>query len=228
MKNVNQDYSDDVTSYIGINDVLQVLIMDDPDPTTYHSRINDMAEGKLVIAWPTNRGIRMLVHRDQILDFTFVRDGTPYAFTGLVDETNLAPMPEITVILSSSVIHVQRRENYRIKCLIPIEIHGTLKDNSHHQADEILAIRTSTYDISASGISIRYSKLIPEGTQLDIKLALPDRGPAIKVPCRVVYSESLTDNLMLYRTGIHYLSISEWERARIVRFIYRTQLKGLR
>jgi len=33
---------------------------------------------------------------------------------------------------------------------------------------------------------------------------------------------------MLYRTGIHYLSISEWERARIVRFIYRTQLKGLR
>jgi len=43
----------------------------------------------------------MLVHRDQILDFTFVRDGTPYAFTGLVDETNLAPMPEITVILAA-------------------------------------------------------------------------------------------------------------------------------
>ena len=32
---------------------------------------------------------------------------------------------------------------------------------------------------------------------------------------------------MPYRIGIHYLYITESERARIVRFVYRTQLKGL-
>ncbi len=228
MNKVHQNFTDDIKSYLGINEPLQVQIAEDTNPATYSSRINDISEGRLVIAWPTNGGIRLLVHRDQMLDFAFVRDGTAYSFTGLVDETHSEPLPQITVILSSAVMRVQRRQNFRIKCLIPVEIVGSIKENVRDETTTPLDIRTTTYDLSASGIAIRYPKRIPEGTLLEIKLGLPDNGPAIKAPCRVIYSENLTENVTQYRTGIHYLAITECERARIVRYVYRTQLKGLR
>ncbi len=225
MKNISQDFAEGIKTNISVNELLQVQITDDPNPATYASRINDISEGKLVIAWPTNGGIRLLVHRDQILEFSFVREGTAYSFSGLVDETSIEPIPQITVILSSAIVRVQRRQNFRIKCLLPVEVVGSIKDRDDTTA--VVAIRTITYDISASGIALRYPKLIPEGTVLEVKLGLPDSGPPIKIPCRVVHSQSLSENQTQYRTGITYLALSESERARIVRFVYRTQLKGL-
>ena len=227
MKNGSQDFAEDIKSYMTIHELLQVRIVDDPNPATYYSRINDIAEGKLVIAWPTNGGIRLLVHRDQILDFSIMRDGSPYSFTGLVDATALEPLPQITLILSSHVMRVQRRQNFRIKCLLPIEITGFIRESAQDEILSPLHIQTTTYDLSASGFAIRHPKRIPEGTLLEIKLGLPDGNPSIKAPCRVVYSEALGETSRFYRTGMQYLAISEWERARIVRFVYRTQLKGL-
>ena len=228
MNESNRSFLDELKSHITINDILQVRIMDDPNPATYHSRIDDISEGKLMIAWPTNAGIRLILHRDQMLDFYFVRDGTPHMFSGLVDETRSEPLPQITIILSSAVSQVQRRQNYRIKCLLPVEIVGNIREDSRSEATTALKIKTVSNDLSASGISVRFAKRIPEGTPVDIKLSLPDDGPAINIPCTVVYSEYLTENQILYRTGLHYLTLSEGERARIVRYVYRTQLQGLR
>ena len=232
MANVSQDLSEEIKSFITVNDLLMTRSMDDANRDNFHSRINDISEGKLVVAWPTYNGVRLLIHRDQILEFSFVREGVPYSFTGLIDETHLEPLPQITVILCSSIMRVQRRENYRIKCLVPVEICGTIKEHSRDRSQEeqvsIVDFKTTTYDISASGISIRYYRFFPEGTPLEAKLALPDNKPVIKVPCCVVHSENLMENTVQYRTGMHFLMISEWERARIVRYVYRTQLKGLR
>jgi c-di-GMP-binding flagellar brake protein YcgR len=227
MDNVNQDFTDDIKSFMVVNELLRVKIVDDKNPLTYYSRINDIIEGKLVIAWPTNGGIRLPVHRDQILEFSFMRDGVPYSFTGLIDETGLDPFPQITVILSSSVIRIQRRQNYRIKCLIPLEITGTIKENQRDETGSPLSLRTTTFNLSASGIAIRHPQMIPEGSLVDITLGLPDDRPAIQAPCRIIYSEEFAETSKIYRTGLHYLTLSECDRARIVRFVYRTQLKGL-
>jgi c-di-GMP-binding flagellar brake protein YcgR len=227
MSNDDYGFDDGNQSYMTVNELLQVKITEDHNSATYFSRINDISEGKLVIAWPTNGGIRLLVHRDQILDFSFMREGVPYSFTGLVDETSIEPLPQITTIISSAVMRVQRRQNFRIKCLIPIEIVGSFKEHPDDDCLSSLDIQTTTYDLSASGVAVRYAKRIPEGTLLDVKLSLPDDGPVIKAPCRVVYSDEFAVHSRMYRTGMQYLAINEWERARIVRFVYRTQLKSL-
>jgi c-di-GMP-binding flagellar brake protein YcgR len=227
MNNLNQDFTDDIKSYIAINDILQIRIPEEDNPTTYYSRINDIVNGKLVIAWPTNGGIRLIARQDQILDFSFMKNGVPNAFTGLIDETSMDPMPQITIILSSAVTQVQRRQNFRIKCLIPLEITGSIMENSQDGTASPVNIQTTTYDLSASGLAIRHPKRIPEGSLVEIKLGMPDNKPAIKAPCRVMYSEAFTETSKLYRTGIEYLALSEAERARIVRYVYRTQLSGL-
>lgn len=223
---VSQDFMEDIKNYITINDILQVRVLENPDTATYYSRVNDISEGRLVIAWPTRRRIRLLLHRDQMLEFHYFHDEVPHEFSGLVDEMSTEPLPEITIILSNIITRVQRRQNFRIKAMIPVEITGTIKGP---RDDSIipLNIRTVTCDFSAGGIAIRYSKMIPEGSLLEIKLSLPDNAPVIKLPCCVVYSENQEDQRSTYRTGIRYLAITESERARIVRYVYQTQLKGL-
>jgi len=228
MNDTGRNFYDELKSYITINDILQVRHMDDAASATYYSRIDDISEGKLILAWPTNGGIRMILHRDQILDFYFVRDGTPNMFSGLVDETRYEPLPQITIILSSAVSQVQRRQNFRVKCLIPVEIAGNIREDPRSDETTVMQIKTVSNDLSASGISVRFAKRIPEGSLVNIKLSLPDSGPPISIPCSVIYSEYLTENQILYRTGIRYLTITEAERARIVRYVYRTQLQGLR
>jgi c-di-GMP-binding flagellar brake protein YcgR len=227
MGDTSRNFYDELKSYITINDILQVRLMDDSDSATYHSRIDDISQGKLILAWPTNKGIRLLLHRDQILDFFFVRDGTPHMFGGLVDETQTEPVPQITIILSSAVSQVQRRQNFRVKCLIPVEIVGEVREDPRRDETTALSVKTVSNDLSASGISVRFAKRIPEGSLVNIKLSLPDDKPPISIPCSVIYSEYQTENQILYRTGIRYLTLSEAERARIVRYVYRTQLQGL-
>jgi c-di-GMP-binding flagellar brake protein YcgR len=228
MDKAEQDPGNDLKSLLAVNDTLQIRMSDEnKDHATYYSRINDISEGKLVIAWPTSRGIRLIAYADQMLDFYFVREGTPYSFSGLVDETSLEPLPQIAIIPSSSITPVQRRQNFRIKCLIPVEILGNIKEDAHAENVTPIDLKTTSYDLSASGISIRHAKRIPEDSILTVKISLPDDGPVISIPGSVVYSEYLSENKVLYRTGIHYLAIGEKERARIVRFVYRKQLQGL-
>ena len=227
MASVIQELTEDIKKYISINDILQVRILDDPDSATYYSRINDIAEGKLVIAWPTHRGTRLLAHADQMLALLIMRGEVPHEFNALVDELDRsAKLPQITVIPGGAIIRIQRRQNFRIKTLVPVEIAAQMRDPKDGSLSAI-AIQTTTWDLSAGGISIRDSRRFPEDALVEIKMALPDGGPVIKLPCRIVYSEVLADNTLQYRTGMCYLAITEKERARIVRFVYRTQLKGL-
>jgi c-di-GMP-binding flagellar brake protein YcgR len=228
MNEANSNFIEELKSKITVNDLLQVRIEDDPNSATYNSRVNDFSEGRLVIAWPTNSGMRLLLHDDQLLDFSFIKDGTPYVFTGLVDEDRVEPLPELTIILSSSINPVQRRQDFRVKCLIPIEVAGTYKEDSSSDKAVPLNTKTVSNDLSASGISIRLPSRIPEGTLISIKISLPDDGLPISIPCTVVYSDYQTENQVLFRTGIRYLAISASERARIVRYLYRAQLQGLR
>ena len=227
MKNVNQDFTEDSRTGIAINDLLQVQLTEDRNAATHHSRINDISEGKLIIAWPTHGGIRLIVHRDQILLFHFLRDDVPHEFTGLVDEMNATGIPQLTIIPSSAITRIQRRQNFRIKCMLPVEIIGSLQ-NPPNDSVPSPSIRTTTSDLSASGMSIRYSKPIPENSLVEVKLGLPDNAPAIRIPCRVVYADSPAESQIRYRTGLSYLAISESERARIVRYVYRSQLKRVR
>jgi c-di-GMP-binding flagellar brake protein YcgR len=227
MNETKSNFIEELKSKITVNDLLQVRILEDPNSATYYSRINDIAEGKLVIAWPTNNGIRLLVHEDEIFEFTFLRLGIPHTFNGLVDGTSQEPLPELTIILSSPIKQVQRRQDFRVKCLVPIEVFGNIKEDPQSETTTVLSVQTISNDLSASGISVLLAKRLQENSLMNIKLSLPDKAPPISIPCKVIYSDSLPENQSVYRTGMKYLAVSASERARIVRFLYRTQLQGL-
>jgi c-di-GMP-binding flagellar brake protein YcgR len=215
---------------VRVNELLQARISTDPNPVGYYCRINDQVDGKLVISWPTHNGLRIPVHRDQVVDLSFVRKAAAYSFPSLVDETTFEPLPEITVIPCGPVSTVQRRQNFRVKCMVPVEITGTTgKDAaSKNDPNRTISIKTTTYDLSASGMALRHWARVPENCLVEAKLSLPDRGSVIRIPCRVVYSEQLPSKNVLYHIGICFVSISEADRARVFRYLFSIQLKGLR
>jgi c-di-GMP-binding flagellar brake protein YcgR len=228
MENAGKQSSDEMNLRLAINELLQIQLQNDPSPSTYRSRIENIVDQKLLVSWPTSSGIRMPIHADQMLNLSLVREGNAYAFTGLVDRTVTDPLPQIIVIVNSEIHRIQRRQNFRIKSLIPIEISGEVKGSSENDAMLPLFFKTTTYNISAGGVAVRSPKGVPEGSILESKLALPDQEPIIKAPCRVIYNEPAIDNPRLQQSGMKFLVISEKEKARMVRFIYRTQLKGMR
>jgi c-di-GMP-binding flagellar brake protein YcgR len=219
--------ANEIIPFVEVNEVLQVRIPDDPNPVTYYGRVQDVSSQKLLISWPTDRGIRMIVRKRQTLDFYFIREGIPNNFIGLVDETQAAPLPQLGILVKTPVRQVQRRQNFRVKCLLPIEIFGTKREDPANESSPALTIRTVSTDLSAGGISFRHAERIPEGMLVNIKLSIPDSGPAINIPCAVIYSDYISEHQTMHRTGLRYIALSEGERSRIVRFVYRTQLQGL-
>jgi c-di-GMP-binding flagellar brake protein YcgR len=226
--NIQTDIAGDSLLLVTVNDILQVKIKSDEISGNYYTRVNNIEDGKIVVSWPTYRGIRLPVHRDQILEFFFLRDGIPCVFNALIEHTDPGPFPQVTIIPTSEIIQKQRRDNFRIKCIVPVEIWGS-RENSDSKGftKGIVAIKEVTNDLSASGFSVRYSKPILEGTLLEAKIELPDNGPKIKMPCQVAYCEEVSGRFSLYQIGVRYLNLSERERARIVRYLYRTQLRSL-
>jgi c-di-GMP-binding flagellar brake protein YcgR len=209
---------------VAINDLLQVTAPG--DRTTHYSRINNVSDGRIAIAWPTNRGIRMPLHSGQNVEFFFMRQGIPYGFNGSIVEIISEPLPQILVQLDGPVLKLQRRQNFRVKCLVPVEITGTIQVGDGQSRE--ISIKTATFDLSAGGLAIRHPISLPENSLLNVKVGLPDGSPEIKITGRIAYSDTVPGNSSLYHIGIYYHAISEWERARIIRYLYRIQLKGVR
>jgi c-di-GMP-binding flagellar brake protein YcgR len=214
---------------VEVNELLQVKMPG--ENTTHYSRVNDAQEGAIVVAWPTSRGIRMPLRPEQAVDFSFTREGVSYGFTGLIQETNPDPPPQVTVRFYSDIQRIQRRQNFRIKCFMPVEVTGTISKEmteSGERQSQGLYIKTTTYDLSAGGLAIRHTIRIPEESIIEVKLGLPDGGPEIRTPGRITYSERVSGNGSLYQMGIDCFASTEWERARIIRYLYRIQLRSLR
>jgi c-di-GMP-binding flagellar brake protein YcgR len=213
--------------FVEINELLQVTSAGDKD--SHFSRVNNILEGQIVIAWPTNRGIRMPLRAEQKIELVFVRNMVPFGFSGTILEASIDPLPQVTVRPTSAAKKVQRRQNFRVKCMMPVQIDGSIPDGSgDSDVMQPLSIKCVTYDLSAGGLSIRNATRIPESTLVEVKLKLTDGAADIRIPARVAYSGSVSSNSVLYHMGIDFLAISDWEQARIVRFLYQIQLKGLR
>jgi c-di-GMP-binding flagellar brake protein YcgR len=212
---------------IEVNELLQVRIAGEKE--SHFSRVNNIRENEIIIAWPTSRGIRMSLRPNQNIELCFVRDVTPYSFTGLILSASPDPLPQVTVHVTGAVSKVQRREHFRVKCMMPVQIAGTISDGSaNSETNQPLFIKCVTYDLSAGGLSIRNATRIPEEMLVEVKLKLSDGGPEIRIPGRVAYSGSVSGNASLYHVGIFFLAVAEWEQARIIRCLYRLQLKSLR
>ncbi len=211
----------DVT--IAINDLLQVQFPDDPALLSLASRVDDIVGDRIHIAWPTDRGIRVPIHAQQLLTISFARDDAIYAFTGIVERMWREPLAQLSVLMVGPPQRIQRRQFFRVKSLLPVEFFGELPSTDKNDpAPKIIAFRTQTYEISGSGLAVRHPSNIPAGTLLECKLVIATENAKMKILCKIVHSTriSVTSESNLYHVGMYFLSIREADRTRIVRHVF--------
>jgi c-di-GMP-binding flagellar brake protein YcgR len=213
---------------VQVNDLLQVKLLDDPNSPNYRSHVEDVLSDMVHISWPTDRGVLIPISQNCPLSLSFIRNEVPYTFTANVEAREREPIPFLKVRPTSLAEKIQRRHYFRAKTTVPVELTGNTISGSD-KPGEVHFFRTTTYDLSGGGISIRSEASVQVGTVLECKLALPDGQPPIKAPVRVVNCDpaAVHKEKQLNRIGMSFLVISEAERTRIVRHLFKVQMRQL-
>ncbi len=210
---------------IRINDILQVTRPDDPDFIPCQSRVEDCGEGILVIAWPSDRGTLISIHDGQVLTLSFVRQDAAYVSNAKVLLSGQEPIPFLKVQLLGPAARHQRRDFVREQVAVAVEMVGVIA--SARKGETVAFIKRSTFDLSGGGFSLRWESPLPLGSVLEAKLTLPDGDLPIKATVRVVTLDSIevSGSQHIYHIGLSFSLITEKERRRIVRFLFRAEVR---
>lgn len=208
---------------VQVNEILQIKAMDDPNALPCHTRVEDIAGGCIVIAWPLDRGSQIPVQLEQQLMLSFVREEAAYVFAAVVQEKGQAPVPYLKIRPLGHPRKIQRREFFRVKVAIDVEIAGVISHPA--QGEMVLYFKSHTYDLSGGGMAIRLEKNIPVGSMLEVKLFLFDGLAPLKIIARVVNSVPVQSvgGRTLSRIGMSFPGITETERRRIMRYLFQMQ-----
>jgi c-di-GMP-binding flagellar brake protein YcgR len=211
---------------VEVNDLIDVQIPNDIHSLAYKSRIDDIDEdGILNISWPTDNGVPIPIRQNQTLTISYMRDDAVYTFSGIVEDREREPIARILMRPAGPPERIQRRHFFRVKTALSVELIYRQAVGAGDSAPRNSILRWKTYDISGSGLSIRHSDAIPDGTLLDCNLMLPSEGSAIKILCKVTHSEPISQGSKesLYHIGMYYLSINDPDRTRIVRHVFKVE-----
>lgn len=213
-----------------INELVQVSFPDDTAARTFSSRIEDVKENDLYLSWPTDGGSRVPLHGGESLQLSFTREDAIYGLEVSVKKTLTQPFPMVVVQLSTPIQRTQRRENVRVRALLPVELIGEIEQTNPDEDPQIIRIKTNTLDISAGGFAIRHKDPIPMGAIFETKLSLPGSSEPIKVTAKVVRCGAQLDiqKIRVHQLGMMFVSISESLRSRIVRYVFGIQNTAFR
>lgn len=186
----------------------------------FSSRIEDISNETVTIAAP-------LVHGD-VLPFRpgmGVVIGTPgedalYGFyTKIVSVNKNKDVPTLVLARPKAPSRVQRRKYVRAGA----SVLKSARVLNTHEVHSLHTVRNrADRNISAGGLLMTSSKLLPHGTVLLMELSLPSGD--MKVAGQVV--RSTKNERGDYDVGVQFVGLTEKERARLLQFVQKRQIEG--
>jgi len=211
-----------------VNELLQMSFMDGESAHGYSSRVEDLDDAKICIAWPTENGLRVSVRAGEEVFLSFTREDASYGLRAKVEKTIAEPVPLVVVEPIGSVTRTQRREFVRVRTSIPVEMIGV--PNPSQETTVVLLIKTRTLDLSGGGFAVYYKDAVPSGTVFETKFSLPGTPEEFHVHAKLVRCERREDaqRNRIHRLGLMFLDMPESTRSRIVRFVFGVQKSAVR
>jgi len=204
----------DIASLVRVNDQIQLEI----NGKTYLSRVEDIQEGELHVAVPTECIPTGTIRSDQQVVVN-VFGGTGISrFSGVVKDLQINRTTLVTITDLKSLGAIQRREHVRIPVRLPVRFR--FDDSRNHMFCWFDGV---TRDISGGGMQITGDSQgigsILRGDLLDLELYLPDQPP-IEATGRIVRVPSHDPRLnSTMGFGVQFVRISAGDRSRIVRYV---------
>jgi c-di-GMP-binding flagellar brake protein YcgR len=212
---------------LSIHDLVEISVPEDEAAPLYSSRVEEIVDGEVTLAWPSREGTPAPLDKDQVLVICFTRRETAYNVHAMITELISGDSPRITVHPVGATHQLQRREYCRVRSLVPIQLRGVVRKGD--DAGKLTHILTHTFDISGAGLSIHQSFPLSAGDVFQARICLAARKPPVNVQTRVVHCERISSERArpVYRVALTYVDIEESQRRAIVRHVFDVQRSSL-
>lgn len=209
---------------IGLPIEVQVPMPDPEQSNVFFSQIMDCDASSLQISAPQHRGQRVdiLLDGDPIY-LRFSHEGV--AYTCECRKLGWVHQPEgMRVSLPEQIERIQRRHFVRVDAELPVTLMLQLPDGA-----EVL-LQTRTTDLSGGGMLITAERELPLYLDAELILSLPPEQPGPQAEllrlkaqiCRLLRKDER------FQIGLSFMNISEPQRDRLIRYIFRYQRESLK
>ncbi len=186
---------------------------------TYSTVIDDVQQAFITVQTPTIRReiVRMPVGTTLR---AYVREGA----VAFVFETEVlghvdSAAPSMLLAAPTRVQRIEQRRHYRLQ----ITLDAASAEVLPREGEPPKAIRAVISDLSGGGVGFLSQRRIEAGRHVQFVIPLPEQGDLIG-EVRVIGFEEPEDGRVNYRYHGEFVNLTDAERERIVRFVFRQQL----
>lgn len=177
---------------------------------SYPSRIEDIHNNYLIIAYPFKNGYPVPLHTEESITLKFLQDQTPYACTVKVIGKQTSPIALLKVSKPDKFVRIQKRNWVRLPYITAVKYRP-----AGYKVD---FFESKSIDISGGGLLFQTNHPIDANENLEVEFSLDNL--TISTTGKVVRCSSVDNS---YRIALKFTDISELERDKIVGFIFQKQ-----
>lgn len=212
----------DLKKYFTIGEKIQIDHIDIKGHLQeYRSQVVDIHEGAFMdVLIPIHKSRDVYLRQDSIVKLASAKGDAVYEFKAVIQEKLFGRVPLLRLKIISEVNKIQRRDSYRLKLMRDIEARH-IEDIKEKKFGE--KFRCNLHDISAGGILISTNKEFQEGDMLEATI---DLNGVQLVAYGIIVRRTLTvSHKAPYSYGIKFDKMSEFDKNKLIKFIFEEQRK---
>lgn len=209
----------DVKDIINIGEKLEIIVKrNSQEDVKGYSMLQDITSaGELVITQPMRDGVPIEIRPSDSIRILFFKEEGCFAFDGRpINRFKIKNVDMISIRQISSIEKIQRRQFYRLKIVLPVEI--KLLDDKEGST----ILKGYSVDISGNGLRLNIDQKLDVNSIIKCNIKLSS-NETLSVKGRVV--RVALDNKFAYKydIGISFVDIPNATQDRIVKFIFEKQ-----
>ncbi|MDR2884190.1 MAG: flagellar brake domain-containing protein [Deferribacteraceae bacterium] len=222
---MSENKSNEVQSVLQRNTKLMVILANG-DGNSYDSRIEDIDDDQLMISMPTNRGRPMPVAKGSILNVSAIAGNGKSDFDCRVLSVVKTPIYMLVVTLPDALRHEQMREFFRVPVHLRVKVFlGNLDklDIFNKTSRAVPFYDGLVDDLSGGGCRLSCDSGIIEGDVIVLDLSNSLVDGIKQLECKAVRVAFRPNGKRII--SLKYSNISETNRDKIIRYVFRRQLE---
>ena len=232
-----------LSKYVKLGDKLELETINNSrnadlsEKKNYKSQVYDIvSEDQIKIAMPMEQGKVVLLPVDGEYNLCFyTQSGLYQCLARVIDRYKSDNIFVLVMELTTDIRKYQRREYYRLNCVLDMKARNVTPDNaSGGSVEQVQFLDTditfsngTMVDISGGGARFISKTRYPKGSNIQFAFSLFVNGKLTeyKLLGRVLYSEELASRQGSFEHRIQFINIMNDERESIIKFIFEEERK---
>lgn len=208
----------DVEKYLTVNQKLLLEVKVGEYAGIYDSRIEDFADGSILISMPTEKAVAVPVRPNTRLHISFVMDRGRLSFKSIVEDRMVKPLPMLKIAMPDVIFREELRSFFRVDTRIPVKI---LVDIDEGDIIKQKMYEAKITDLSGGGCRVFTAAQISKEDVFEVFfLGNLDKLEQVKVVAKRI--RKVEEN---YEVGTEFYDISQSDRDKVIKYVFKRQVE---